>query len=106
MPLLKKKGYGYFWATLGENLFISTSGHTAYNTKHEIFKCLNFSRLEWESAVLRGTTIFRRMEEDRLRQLQHLAEQYHQVRLASLPTIQSFPEFVYIFLTKLLSVEN
>ncbi len=36
-------------------------------------------RLEWESAVLRGTTIFRRMEEDRLRQLQHLAEQYHQV---------------------------
>ena len=40
MPLLKKKGYGYFWATLGENLFISTSGHTAYNTKH--MKSSNF----------------------------------------------------------------
>jgi len=37
------------------------------------------SRLEWESAILRGCSTFRRMEEDRLNQLRYLAEQYQQI---------------------------
>ena len=36
-------------------------------------------RLEWESAILRGCSTFRRMEEDRLNQLRYLAEQYQQI---------------------------
>ena len=36
-------------------------------------------RLEWESAILRGCSSFRRMEEDRLSQLRFLAEQYQQI---------------------------
>ena len=31
-----------------------------------------FFRLEWESAILRGCSTFRRMEEDRLNQLRYL----------------------------------
>ena len=37
------------------------------------------SRLEWESAILRGCSSFRRMEDDRLNQLRYLAEQYQQI---------------------------
>jgi len=37
------------------------------------------ARLEWESAILRGCSSFRRMEEDRLSQLRFLAEQYQQI---------------------------
>ena len=33
-----------------------------------------FCRLEWESAVLRGCTVFRQMEEERLEQLRGLGE--------------------------------
>lgn len=36
-------------------------------------------RLEWESAILRGCSSFRRMEDDRLNQLRYLAEQYQQI---------------------------
>ena len=38
-----------------------------------------FFRLEWESAILRGCSSFRRMEDDRLNQLRYLAEQYQQI---------------------------
>ena len=40
---------------------------------------LIFFRLEWESAILRGCSSFRRMEDDRLNQLRYLAEQYQQI---------------------------
>jgi len=37
------------------------------------------ARLDWESAILRGCSTFRRMEDDRLNQLRHLAEAYQQI---------------------------
>ena len=40
---------------------------------------LLYFRLEWESAILRGCSSFRRMEDDRLSQLRFLAEQYQQI---------------------------
>eukprot|EP00094_Tigriopus_californicus_P008881 TCALIF_08562-PA protein Name:"Similar to NOSTRIN Nostrin (Homo sapiens)" AED:0.12 eAED:0.12 QI:0/0.75/0.6/0.8/1/1/5/200/639 len=45
------------------------------------------ARLEMESSLLRGCSIFRRMEEERLEQLKHLAEQYHQIMADNRPKL-------------------
>ena len=47
------------------------------------------ARLEWESAVMKGCSTFRCMEDDRLCQLQSLAEQYYQIMSGSLPKLVS-----------------
>ena len=55
--------------------FQNFSAQNIYLTIDVIF----YFRLEWESAILRGCSSFRRMEDDRLSQLRFLAEQYQQI---------------------------
>eukprot|EP00095_Tigriopus_kingsejongensis_P000509 maker-scaffold367_size194084-snap-gene-0.48 protein:Tk00509 transcript:maker-scaffold367_size194084-snap-gene-0.48-mRNA-1 annotation:"hypothetical protein DAPPUDRAFT_301481" len=45
------------------------------------------ARLEMESSLIRGCTVFRQMEEERLEQLKHLAEQYHQTMADNRPKL-------------------